>query len=399
MQKGKKSALFLVGMLLVLATPFTVLAQTAQPTQTPGPTQPPLPVLTFFTPYPSQVFGIGETISVDLNLQVSGVSQSIALSMKDVPAGWNASFRGNGRVIQSVYLEADKQNTVQLRLDPPQDVKAGSYQFTASAAGSNLTTTLPLVIIIQEKVPPKLSLGVDLPTLKGAPTTTFTYNVTLKNDGADDLVVALSTDSKNVFQVAYKMAGQEVTSLPVVAGDSKSLSVEATALNTLQAGDYPITLLAKSGTVQASLDLTASVTGQVDISITTPDGRLSGDINSGSSTPLKLDVKNNGTATATRIALSATSPTGWTVTFDPAEIASLGSNQQVEVTLNVQPSDQSVAGDYMLSLTAQPNESTTKSVDFRVTELTSTLWGIVGVILIAVAVLVVALAVMRFGRR
>jgi len=48
---------------------------------------------------------------------------------------------------------------------------------------------------------------------------------------------------------------------------------------------------------------------------------------------------------------------------------------------------------------ARPEQGSTESVDLRITVLTSTLWGVVGIVLIAVAVGVVGLAVMRFGRR
>jgi uncharacterized membrane protein len=71
----------------------------------------------------------------------------------------------------------------------------------------------------------------------------------------------------------------------------------------------------------------------------------------------------------------------------------------VEVTAHVKPPEKAVAGDYVLSLSARPAEGTAKSADFRITVVVATLWGIGGVALIAVAVAVVALAVMRFGRR
>jgi uncharacterized membrane protein len=48
---------------------------------------------------------------------------------------------------------------------------------------------------------------------------------------------------------------------------------------------------------------------------------------------------------------------------------------------------------------ARPDEGASESTEFRVTVLTSTLWGLVGVALIAVAVFGVGMAVMRFGRR
>jgi len=53
----------------------------------------------------------------------------------------------------------------------------------------------------------------------------------------------------------------------------------------------------------------------------------------------------------------------------------------------------------MVTMRAKPADGTTESAEFRITVATSTIWGIVGIALIAVAVGVVSIAVMRFGRR
>jgi uncharacterized membrane protein len=87
------------------------------------------------------------------------------------------------------------------------------------------------------------------------------------------------------------------------------------------------------------------------------------------------------------------------VEFEPEQIPEVPAGQQVEVTARVTPPEQAVAGDYMITFRARPEDGSTESVEYRVTVRTSTIWGVVGVGLIAVAVAVVALAVMRFGRR
>jgi uncharacterized membrane protein len=110
-------------------------------------------------------------------------------------------------------------------------------------------------------------------------------------------------------------------------------------------------------------------------------------------------VQNTGSAPARNIALSASQPAGWKVDFEPKQIDEIPNGQQVEVTANIQPTDQAVAGDYVVTVKAQPQDGASKSADFRITVLTSTMWGIVGVGLIAVAVAVVGVAVSRFGRR
>jgi uncharacterized membrane protein len=53
----------------------------------------------------------------------------------------------------------------------------------------------------------------------------------------------------------------------------------------------------------------------------------------------------------------------------------------------------------MVTVTAKPTDGASKSTDFRITVLTSTLWGVAGIGIIAVSLGVVALAVVRFGRR
>ena len=62
------------------------------------------------------------------------------------------------------------------------------------------------------------------------------------------------------------------------------------------------------------------------------------------------------------------------------------------------PSSKAVAGDYMTNFRASA-KGDSSAADFRVTVSTSTLWGVVGIGIIAIALLIVVGAVARFGRR
>jgi uncharacterized membrane protein len=145
--------------------------------------------------------------------------------------------------------------------------------------------------------------------------------------------------------------------------------------------------------------LTAEVVGQSTLDLVTPDGRLSGEVQSGQETAVNLLLENSGSAAAEAITMSATAPNGWTVTFDPADIPELTPGSQAQVTAHVKPADKAIAGDYVMSFQAQPKDHSIQTVEYRATVRTSTLWGIGGVMLIAIAVGVVGLAVTRFGRR
>ena len=384
----------------VLMALFAVQAPALAQEGTPTPTPTPQPGLTLYTLFPSRVVGIGDNVTFQLQLGIWPDPQVAQLNVTKLPDNWTATFRGSGQIVESAYIKPGTESSVDLGLTPPTDLKAGSYDFTVEATTSNgFKADLPLTVVVKEKLPPKLSLTVSLPTLVGTPSTTFSYNATLKNEGDEDLTVSLVADAPSDFQVTFQLAGQDVTSIPVNANATKSISIQAKPVGTVQAGQYPINVTAQGGGAQATLNLQAQVTGQSQLAITTSSGQLSGQAYLGKATPLKVEIQNNGSAPAQAIQLTSSAPTGWKVSFNPQTINTIPAGQQVEVTADVTPADNAVAGDYMVTVKAQPSDGSSKSTDFRITVLTSTLWGVAGIALIAVALGVVALAVVRFGRR
>jgi uncharacterized membrane protein len=270
---------------------------------------------------------------------------------------------------------------------------------SVSAIAGNLKSTLPLEFTVKEKTPPRLVLEIDLPTQRGGPDTTFRYSVRLMNEGDDQLDVNLFAEAPQEFLSRFELSGQEVTNVPLNARETKNISFSAEPLTDLQVGSYPFKIQATGGEVSASLDLTAEVAGRPSLVVTSPDGRLSAQANAGSETPIKVVIQNTGSAPAQGVDFSSTEPSGWTVTFEPEQVVEIPAGEQVEITAKVRPAEKAVAGDYVMTIRAQPAEGAAKQAEFRITVLTSTLWGVVGVILIAIAVGVVGLAVARFGRR
>ncbi len=359
-----------------------------------------VPDLLLFTSYPSQMAGIGETVTLNLSLRAGSSAQAVRLTVQDLPENWTASFRGKGRIVQSVFVQPEEDATVDLRVEIPTDAEAGAYEFTVIARGNGLEARLPIELTVEEKAPASLALSVDLPTVRGRPDTTFRYNVTLRNDGDEDLTADLTATTPPFYNAVFKSGGQEVTSIPVSANGTERLSVELTPLSRqIPAGVYPATIRAQGGEAQAELELAAEVVGQASLNLTTPDDRLSGEMEIGADTSVTLWLQNTGSAAAHAVDMSASSPSGWSVEFEPATVDQLDPGQQAEITAHIHPSDKALAGDYVITFRARPEEGATESVEYRVTARTSTLWGIVGIVLIAVAVGAVGLVVARFGRR
>lgn len=67
-------------------------------------------------------------------------------------------------------------------------------------------------------------------------------------------------------------------------------------------------VIAQGGDAEARLHLTAEVTGQSELTISAPDGRLSGQAQAGRETPLEVILRNNGIAPAQGVELSAPLP-------------------------------------------------------------------------------------------
>jgi uncharacterized membrane protein len=357
--------------------------------------------LVIFTRYPSRIIEPGKTPYFDLTIKNNGtVPRTIRLEVKGLPEGWTATFRGGGDIVQAVFVQPGEEASVSLRLEPPAGLSSGSFSFQVVAESSGVTASFPLEVVFKEKLPPKLSMEVELPTLKGTSTSTFRYDVTVKNEGDEDITVNLSAEAPKGFTVSFKSIGKDVSSIPIKAKSSERLTVEVEPFAELPAGSYSINLRAEGHEAVATATVVAEITGQPRLSITTPDGRLSGQAYAGRESPIKIIIRNTGSAPAYGVRLSASEPSGWSVKFEPKEeIAEIPAGNQVEVTAKVRPGEKAVAGDYMLTITAVPKEGSSASADFRITVLTSTLWGVVGIGIIAVAVLVVAIAVMRFGRR
>jgi uncharacterized membrane protein len=323
----------------------------------------------------------------------------VDLEVRNVPDGWTANFQGGGRVVESVYVDTDRTGNVTLKVDVPEGLASGPNRMLIVATGQDDASQLPLELIIGEIAPPKLSMEVDLPILRGTPTTTFSYRLRVQNESDEELLVNLEAEAPEGFDVTFRRSGQEVTSVPIRAGVTENIDASVRPPEQLAAGEYMIHVRAQGGEALAELDLTAVVTGQPTLSLSAPDGRLSGQATAGQETSIEMILRNTGTAPAEGIRLESSPPAQWNISFEPEEIAALAPNEELPVTVKITPPQQAVAGDYMVTLRAVPDAGDSESADFRVTVITSTLWGVVGLVLIAAALGVVALAVARFGRR
>ncbi len=354
------------------------------------------------TRYPAMTVRAGETTTIDLSLHNFNMPpQEVGLSVPQVASGWKATVLGGGQPIKSAFVEPDSEEKLQLRLEPPSGAGPGDYQFLVEAQGQGNTLKLPITVTIGQELPAKLKLTTNFPALRGTATTSFKFKVAVANDSGRDATINFSADAPKNFQVTYTEAygTQQLTSIPIEAGKSKDIEASVALPRDTPAGDYKLVLHAKSEAASADLDLSITIIGQPRLSLAGEGGRLSGEAYAGQDSQLTLVAKNDGSEAARDVEFSGTAPEGWKTSFDPKELPELdaGKSQSIKVTLT--PSARAIAGDYQTTIRASSAGGQSESANFRITVLTSTVWGAVGIGVIAVALLVVVFAVARFGRR
>jgi uncharacterized repeat protein (TIGR01451 family) len=382
---------------LSIAAPLPAFAQSAENT---AETQPSGLWLT--TSYPEFSAQIGKDVSVNLELSNHGLPpQRVEFSVDGLPSGWKWEMDGGGKPVNAAIAAYNDSASLTLKLTPPKGANEDKpINFTVTAKGENQTLTLPMKLAFTKIEPAKLTLEPKLPALRGTAKSAFDYKVDIKNEGQQDTTVNLLSKTPDGFQVTFKeeYGSQELTSLPLKAGESKTMTVSVQPPDTAKAGQYPVMVAASAGDINAETNLLLDITGRPEIALTGPQSRLSGDATAGQERTFTFTLANSGSAPARDVALSASPPSGWKVTFDPEKIETIQPGDTANVGVSMTPSDKAIAGDYMVSVRAN-GDGASDSANFRVTVKTSTLWGVSGLGVIGIAALIFAFAVTRYGRR
>ncbi|GAA4333744.1 NEW3 domain-containing protein [Pigmentiphaga soli] len=353
------------------------------------------------TDYPSLTLQPGTTSNISLTLANRGVAPSrMALRVTDVPAGWKATLLGGGQPVSAAMPGTDNSVLLQLRVEVPADAPKAPHTLTVLAEGPAGTVRLPIDVALADQLPAKLVIDSKLPALRGGPSSSFDYQFSLRNDSGKDLLVTLGADAPQYFDTSFTegYGTQQLTSVPVKAGESKDMKLSVRPPSNVKPGSFPIKISAQAQDASANADLSLEIIGQPSLRISGRDGLMSADATAGTASTVPVVIQNDGSAPAANVELSATAPNGWEIEFEPKTIDQIAAGGHAEAQAKLTPSKQSLAGDYMATVRASSGGQSA-SGDFRITVHTSTLWGIAGAVIIAIAVLVLVGAVARFGRR
>jgi len=351
--------------------------------------------------YPAVTVRPGETSTISLRLQNYDMApERLALSVSGVPAGWTATLLGGGQPVAAAMPASNSSVALSLRLDVPKTAPMGTQTLTVAAAGNSTTLQLPIAVTLAKDLPAKLSVTPQLPDLRGNSKSSFEYQLGIKNDSGKKLTVSLSAQAPQNFDTSFteQYGTQELNAVPIDAGQTKDVKLKVTPPNTAAAGSYKVTARVAAEDASATSELGLDITGQPKLDVSGREGLVSTRASAGKETSVPVVITNTGTAPADDIELSGSAPSGWKITFDPKTVERIAPNDNKEVQALITPTEKAIAGDYVTTIRASARGDSA-STNFRVTVTTSTMWGIAGVGIIGVALLVMVGAVARFGRR
>jgi uncharacterized membrane protein len=381
--------------LAVLATFVLSPAALAQTEEEPA--APPVSTLTVTTPFPAVAVEPGDQVSFELTVSAPALS-AVALSAAGVPEDWTGAFRGGGFEVDSVTAGPGLAPELTFDVTVPTSAAEGEYPMTLTAAGGGETVNLDIAVRVSAQAGGEVTLTPNFPGLRTPAGEEVTFDVELSNGTPADLEFELTPSAPAGWNITAELSGQAQASVvQVEAGGTETIDVAVTPPITAEAAQYPVTLQASAPGTTVETEMVVEVTGSYSIEMTTPDQRLNAEVTVGSSSDFQIILANTGTADLDVVTVGVTPPSGWEVAFDNQEV-SIPAGETVPVTATITPSEEAVAGDYVISFTAT-HEQADAEMEIRTTVNPSAVWGIVGIVVIALTLAGLAWVFRRFGRR
>ena len=336
----------------------------------------------------------------------------ISLAIEGVPAGWDINF--NSRYpsfpVRSVMVQGgdqttNKSTTLEFKAKVPDGARPGTYPVKVTAKDTKGATVY--VETINYRVTSKkietggIKLTSQYPVLSTGAGQTLKFTIDLKNETNKPLTTSLAAQAPAGWAVRFKpqFGDQQISSIQLKESGSETLSVEIDTPAKPDAKEQPVKITARSGAFEASTNVNVSVKGTPDLKMGTAGGTLNTSVTAGTKTPIDFLVGNAGTAPIRNLAFVTKKPSDkWTVEFKPDKIDALNPGEVREIKMEILAPDRTIAGDYLLTLTANAAEAT-KSSEFRVTVSTPTIWGWIGFGIVGLVVLGLAIVFFRLGRR
>ena len=395
--------------ILIAAATFVTHGLAAEP----PPAPPPGVTFNLILPFKDLTVGQGQEATMDTEV-VNRTKEpvEVSLTIEGIPSGWDINF--NSRYpsfpVRSVMVAggdqtSNKSTTLELKAKVPENTKPATYPIKVTAKDTKGTTQY--VETINYRVTSKkietggIKVSSQYPVLSTGSGQTLKFTVDLKNETNKALPTSLVAQAPQGWTVRFKpqFGDQQISSIQLKENGSETLSVEVDTPANAEAKESPVTVTARSGAFEASTTIKVSLKGTQDLKMGSLAGTLNASLTAGTKTPIDFVVGNAGSAPIRNLGFVTKKPSDkWSVEFKPDKIDALGPGEVRQIKMEILAPDRTIAGDYLMTLTAN-SADVTKSVEFRVTVSTPTIWGWIGFGIVGLVVIGLAVVFFRLGRR
>lgn len=252
-----------------------------------------------------------------------------------------------------------------------------------------------------------INLKVDYPILSAESGSIVEFDVELLWMGGErrrfDLVIIPPAGWKAVILTQYgRFPEAQIAAMELEPrrffGNKVKIIGESLPGNRPDPGDYVFKFEASSEDIRGTVDLIVRITAKYEFAMVTETLRLSTEATAGEDNHLSIILINSGSAPIENLALTSTKPEGWIIIYNPEKIDSLapGLTQMVDVV--IMPPKKTIAGDWPITLWARSSQ-VADELAIRVTVLTPTIWGWIGILIVIAVIVGVGVVFWRLGRR
>jgi uncharacterized membrane protein len=226
---------------------------------------------------------------------------------------------------------------------------------------------------------PKLQLDCPYPSLANYSGSSFTFDIDIKYYATDTKLFNISVTPVSGWNITTTATdtGKEISSVQITGNGVDTPAIESIQVNLTPTGNlqpdpgpYKTTVTIGSDLFTQTMNLVANVKPQFAFSLnenpSQPVTSPSIVIGSNGGTPYNFSIINSGSSAINNLSLSAATPPGWSVTFNPATVPSVPAGQNLQITATITPPNgQGVEGDYTVTLKAA-NQTISTTMDVRV---------------------------------
>ncbi len=358
----------------------------------------------------STIMMAGREKDIRVDLENIGDEAVTKIALKsEVPEGWTIKFDPP----RMASLEAFASQRIYASVLAPENFTTGDYFVTIWAEGDQASTEKIeiRVTLKRQETTELIEVRPIHPTVEAIAGSDFVFEIEFKYVAENIL-----GEPKNFDLITKAPQGWEVYFTPqfekdkhisaialkpgsVAFSEKTRMVAEAPFWPLPEPGDYKITLDVVSGELKDSIELTAVITASYNLLLAPAGERYDTKAKAGRDNYFSLQVGNLGTAPIDKITFSPDSPEGWSIKFSPEQVDSLEAFGTQVVEMNIKPPPETIAGDYMIGVRASGVQRTSEKINIRVTVETPTVWGWIGVIIIAVVIMGLVVIFMRFSRR